>query len=241
MEGKCPPDFTLSVVFPAYYDEKTIDKMVHKAVAVLSDIGLRDYEVIIVEDGSPDGTGAVADALARQYDKVRVIHNEKNLGYGRTLRIGFLAARMQYVFYSDGDCQYDLDELRKFIALVPYTDIVSGFRIRKQYSTYRKITSFCYNLILRILFDLSDRDIDCAFKLYPRELFDRIELESVNAFIDAEVAIKARALNYRTTEVGVTHWPRPEGVSTFGRPSAIFKAIVEMTKAYLKYRPQIKP
>ena len=238
--SKRPQDISLSLFFPAYCEENNIAKMVHKVMAVLAEVPLKDFEVIIVDDGSPDRTGAVADELAAQYPQVRVIHHEKNLGYGLALRSGFKAARMDYVFYSDGDNQYDLEELPKFIALVPFTDLVSGFRIRKQYSTYRKITSFTYNLFLRILFDLSARDIDCAFKLYPRELFERIELDSKDGFIDAEVAIKARALRYRTTEVGVTHLPRTDGVSTFGRPSAIFKAIREMIKAYLKYGSSIK-
>jgi glycosyltransferase involved in cell wall biosynthesis len=241
MPPKGPSDISLSVFFPAYCEENNIAKMVHQALAVLAEVPLKDFEVIIVDDGSPDRTGAVADELAARYPQVRVVHHEKNLGYGLALRSGFKAARMDYVFYSDGDNQYDLAELPKFIALIPLTDIVSGFRIRKQYSTYRKITSFSYNLILRLLFDLADRDIDCAFKLYPRRLFEEIELESKDSFIDAEVAIKARAHRYRTTEVGVTHLPRTDGVSTFGRPSAIFKAIREMIKAYFKYGSGIKP
>lgn len=240
MESRSPSEITLSVFFPAYYDEKNIGKVVTKAVAVLDEIGLKDYEVIIVEDGSPDRTAEVADELAKKYAKVRVIHHEKNLGYGLALRSGFQAARMEYVFYSDGDNQYDLAELKKFVALIPFTDIVSGFRIRKQYSLYRKITSFSYNLILRILFDLTDRDVDCAFKLYPRALFDRIELTSRDAFIDAEVAIQARSLNYATTEVGVKHLPRLDGLSTAARPSAILRAFKEIFRAWLKYRKQIK-
>lgn len=235
MKSKKPEDITLSVFFPAYYDEKNIDKVVHKAVKVLNEIGLKDYEVIIVEDGSPDRTAEVADELAKQYEKVRVIHHPYNMGYGMALRSGFNAAKMEYVFYSDGDNQFDLEELKKFVALLPYTDIVSGFRIKKQYSTFRKITSFVYNLILRLLFDLTDRDIDCAFKLYPRELFDKIDLESKDAFIDAEIAIKARMLNYKTTEVGVTHLPRLDGISTAARPRAIWRAIKEIIRAYRKY------
>lgn len=240
IEGKRPQDITLSVFFPAYYDEKNIDKVTHKAVKVLEELKLKDYEIIIIEDGSPDRTGEVADELARQYPKVRVIHHPQNMGYGAALRSGFKAAKLDYIFYTDGDNQFDLEELKKFIALIPYTDIVSGFRIRKQYSTFRKITSFVYNLILRILFDLTDRDIDCAFKLYPRELFDKIELDSRDAFIDAEVAIKARMLNYRTTEVGVTHLPRLDGLSTAARPSAVLRAIKEILQAYKKFGSTIR-
>ena len=241
MAPNAPHDISLSVFFPAYCEAGNLEKMVPRAVEVLGGIGLRDYEVIVVDDGSPDRTGEVADDLARRFPKVRVVRHEHNQGYGVALRTGFKSARMDYVFYSDGDNQYDLDDLRKFVALIPFTDIVSGFRIRKQYSLYRKLTSFTYNLMLRFLFDLSDRDIDCAFKLYPRELFDRIELESRDAFIDAEVAIKARALNYRTTEVGVTHLPRTDGVSTYGRPSVIIRTIGEMISAYRRYGSGIRP
>lgn len=240
MQKKGPKDISLSVFFPAYYDEKNIDKVVHKAVKVIEEIGIVDYEITIIEDGSPDKTAQVADSLAEQYEKVRVIHHGTNKGYGMALRAGFESATKEYVFYSDGDNQFDLEELKKFIVLIPFSDIVSGFRIRKQYSTFRKITSYTYNLILRILFDLTDRDIDCAFKLYPRRLFDEIELESRNAFIDAEVAIKARLLNYRTTEVGVTHLPRMDGISTAARPSQILSAVKEIIQAYRKYGSRIQ-
>lgn len=229
-------NFSLSVFFPAYYDEKNIDKVVIKAIEVLEDLDLKDYEVIIIEDGSPDKTGEVADALAAKYPKVRVIHHEKNMGYGATLKDGFLSAKMDYVFYTDGDNQFDLDELRKFVALTPYTDIVSGFRIDKQYSNYRKFTSFVYNLILRILFKIDDRDIDCAFKLFPTKLFREIEIESKDAFIDAEIMIKARLHNYSVTEVGVKHLPRVDGISTGARPSVIFRTIGEIRRYYKKYK-----
>ena len=140
-------NITLTAFFPAYYDEGNITKVVDKAVEVIESMNLRDYEIIIIEDGSPDRTGEVADDIAAKHEKVRVIHHEKNMGYGATLRDGFLNAKMDYVFYSDGDNQFDLDEMRKFIALLPYSDIVVGYRKKKQYSTYRKITSMCYNFL----------------------------------------------------------------------------------------------
>ena len=235
-----PSDITLSIFFPAYYDEKNIGKVTELAVEVCEALELKDYEITIIEDGSPDKTGEVADALAERFEHVKVIHHAQNMGYGATLAEGFNSAKMQYVFYTDGDNQFDMRELAKFIKLVPYTDIVSGFRISKQYSAYRRVTSSVYNYILRRLFDLTDRDVDCAFKLFPRELFDRITIESNDAFIDAEIAIKARLLNYRTTEVGVTHYPRVDGISTAARPSRILTTIAEMKRYYLKYRRDIR-
>jgi glycosyltransferase involved in cell wall biosynthesis len=230
---------SLSIFFPAYYDEHNIPKVVEGALRVVDEMGISDYEIIIVEDGSPDRTGEVADELAAIHDKVRVIHHPRNMGYGAALRTGFTSAVKDYVFYTDGDNQFDLQELKKFVALLPYSDIVSGFRIKKQYSTYRKLTSFVYNLVLRILFDIHDRDVDCAFKLYPTELFRRIEIESRDAFIDAEIAIKARLLGYRSTEVGVTHLPRVDGISTGARPSVILRTIGEIVRAHRKFRGRI--
>jgi glycosyltransferase involved in cell wall biosynthesis len=225
---------------PAYYDELNIPKVVEGAIRVLEELELADYEITIVEDGSPDRTGEVADEMAARYEKVRVIHHEVNRGYGAALKTGFESARFEYVFYTDGDNQFDLDELKRFVALLPYTDIVSGFRIEKQYSTYRKFTSFIYNLILRILFDIPDRDVDCAFKLYPTELFSKFTIESRDAFIDAEIAIKARLLGYQSVEVGVRHLPRMDGISTGARPSVIFRTIGEILRFHRKYKERIQ-
>jgi glycosyltransferase involved in cell wall biosynthesis len=230
------PGISLSIFFPAYYDEHNIGKVTEGALRVVKELGIEDYEIIIIDDGSPDNTGAVADGLAARHEKVRVIHHERNLGYGAALRSGFGAARKEYVFYTDGDNQFDMDELKKFVALLPFTDIVSGFRVDKQYSTYRKFTSYVYNLILRILFDIQDRDVDCAFKIYPTRLFREVTLESKDAFIDAEIAIKARLLGYRATEVGVTHLPRLDGISTGARPSVIFRTLGEIYRMHRRFR-----
>jgi len=221
-------DISLSVFFPAYYDEKNIGKVVHKAVAVLEELKLKDYEITIIEDGSPDRTADVADALAKQYPKVKVIHHKENLGYGATIREGFTTAKLDYVFYTDGDNQFDLEELKKFVALVPYSDLVVGYRKKKQYSTYRKITSFVYNLILRWVFDIDYIDVDCAFKIIRRDLFDKITIKTKDAFIDAEILIQAKRLGYSSTEVGVKHLPRVDGISTAARPSIILRTIKEI-------------
>ncbi|HPS64578.1 MAG TPA: glycosyltransferase family 2 protein [Ignavibacteria bacterium] len=233
-------DVSLSVFFPAYYDEKNIDKVVHKAVEVVESLNPKDYEIIIIEDGSPDKTGEVADALAVLYPKVRVIHHPKNLGYGATLRDGFLNAKMDYVFYTDGDNQFDLDEMKKFVALIPFSDIVVGYRKHKQYSLYRKFTSLCYNYLLKIIFDIHYWDIDCAFKLFKTELFKKIKINSIDAFIDAEIMLKAKLLDYTVTEVGVNHLPRVDGISTGARPSVILRTIREVFDYRKEYKAALK-
>ncbi len=230
---------TLSVFFPAYYDERNIDKVVNSAVTILEDLKLKDYEIIIIEDGSPDKTGEVADMLAKKYDKVRVIHHKKNMGYGATLKDGFLNAKLEYVFYTDGDNQFDLNEMKKFVCLIPYTDMVIGYRKKKQYSTYRKVTSLVYNFMLRYIFDIDYIDVDCAFKLIRTNLFKKIKIDSVDAFIDAEILIKAKLLGYTTTEIGVKHLPRIDGISTGARPSVIFRTIGEVLNYRKEYLKQI--
>jgi glycosyltransferase involved in cell wall biosynthesis len=229
-------DITLSVFFPAYYDEKNIDKVVHSAVRVLDGMQLKDYEITIIEDGSPDNTGAVADSLARQYSKVKVIHHERNIGYGATLCEGFNAAKLEYVFYTDGDNQFDLNELRKFVAMIPFSDIVVGYRKKKQYSAYRKATSLLYNYVLRWLFEIDYVDIDCAFKLFRRDLFDKITIRTKDAFIDAEIMIKAYLLGYTATEIGVRHLPRVDGISTAARPSIVVKTILDIYRFRKEYK-----
>ena len=227
---------TLSIFFPAYYDENNIDKVVHKAVKVADELDLKDYEITIIEDGSPDKTGEVADKLASQYKKVKAVHHKKNMGYGATLLEGFTTAKFDYVFYTDGDNQFELEDLKKFVALIPYSDIVIGYRKKKQYSTYRKLTSFIYNMTLRLMFDIDYIDIDCAFKLIKRDLFDKITIQTKDAFIDAEIMIQAKILGYTTTEIGVKHLPRIDGISTAARPSIILRTIKEI----LQYRKTTK-
>lgn len=234
---------TISAFFPAYYDELNIGKVTKSAIKVLNELNLKDYEIIIIEDGSPDRTGEVADELAREYPKVRVIHHEKNMGYGATLRDGFLNAKMDYVFYTDGDNQFDLEELKKFVALIPFSDITVGYRKHKQYSLYRKFTSLCYNYLLKLIFDISYWDIDCAFKLFKADLFKKIKINSIDAFIDAEIMLKANLLGYTVTELGVEHLPRLDGVSTGARPSVILrtiKEIFEYRKEYIAEKKKLR-
>lgn len=231
---------SITAFFPAYYDEGNIAKVVDKAVEVLESLKLKDYEVIIIEDGSPDKTGEVADELAVKHEKVRVIHHKKNMGYGATLKDGFINAKMDYVFYSDGDNQFDLDELKKFVALIPFTDIIVGYRKHKQYSLYRKFTSLSYNYLLRLLFDIHYWDIDCAFKLFKADLFKKINIDSVDAFIDAEIMLKANLLDYRVTEMGVEHLPRLDGISTGARPSVIMRTIKEVMEFRKVYKKELE-
>jgi glycosyltransferase involved in cell wall biosynthesis len=227
---------SLSVFFPAYNEQDNIGKLTEITVNVLEEIG-GEYEVIIVNDGSSDKTGELAEELARRHPKVRVIHHEKNLGYGAALKTGFANAKNDYIFYTDGDYQFDIRELKKFVALVGLSDLVVGFRIRKRYTVYRNVTSFVYNLVLQILFYLQYRDVDCAFKLVPKSFIDKIDIESVRFFVDAELLIKAQQLGYSVTEIGVNHYLRETGLTTV-KARTILNTISEMIWFYLRMRAE---
>lgn len=226
----------LSVFFPAYYDEGNIGLVARAARDVLDSLSLEDYEITIIEDGSPDNTAAVVDQLAREIPRVRAVHHKYNMGYGATLKEGFLSARFEYVFYTDGDNQFDMQELPQLLAKLPAADIVVGYRRQKQYSPFRLLTSGVYNALLRRLFALKIRDVNCAFKLVPRRLFQEITLESNAGFIDAEVLIKGRDLGYSIAEIPVTHRPRLEGLATGARPVIVLNTIRETLRYWWQWR-----
>ena len=191
--------------------------------------------MIIDDDGSYDGTGEVSEGLVCRHPRVRLIHHKENRGYGVALKTGFTSAKNDCIFYTDGDNQFDVRELKKFVALIGLSDLVIGFRTRKRYTLYRNITSFTYNLVLQTLFYLQYRDVDCAFKLVPKSLIDEISIESTRFFVDAELLIKAQQLSYSVTEIGVNHYYREAGLTTV-KPKLILSTIREMMWFYLRMR-----
>lgn len=219
---------SLSFFFPAYNEEKTIEPLVRAAQEVLEEI-CDDYEIIIVDDGSTDRTGEIADRLASGSERIRVIHHPRNRGYGVALRSGFRSATKDLVFYTDGDFQFDVRELKKLLPLIKNADIVSGYKIKRADKAYRDTFSWVFNMLCRTLFHLEVKDVNCAFKLYRRKIFDSMELKSVRGLIDAEVLIKAQRAGYRIVQTGVSHFPRKEGRSK-KRLQEIISTIVQMVQ-----------
>ena len=227
---------SLSVFFPAYNEEDNIGKLTETAVDVLEEMGV-EYEVIIVNDGSLDRTVEVAEELVRRHANVRVAHHGRNRGYGAALTTGFTSARYEYIFFTDGDNQFDVRDLRKFVALLDYSDLVVGFRNRKRYTFFRRLVSFTYNLVLQALFGLPYRDVNCAFKLIPKRLIDQTDISSVQAIVNVELLINAQRLGLSVTEIGVTHYPREAGITTVN-PRVVLAAIRELSRFYLKVREE---
>ncbi len=228
--AEVPPAGTgrrISIVLPAYNEEENIERQVRSSDEVLSDLGFDDWEILVVDDGSQDGTRQVCDSLSADVPRLRVLVHEVNRGYAMALRTGFEAASMPLVFYTDADNQFDIRELKNLLAAVDDYDIVCGFRIYRFDPFTRLVLSWGYNLLVRVLFRIRVRDVDCAFKLFRREVFDRVHIESKRFFVDTEILAKASRLGMKMTEIGVRHYPRTAGVSTV-RPSHVVHTLIEV-------------
>jgi len=227
--GRTMKKYSITIFFPCYNEEQNVERVTREALAVAKSIS-DDYEIIIVNDGSKDRTGEIADRLARENPAVRTIHHEKNLGYGAALQSGFKNATKELVFYTDGDGQFKIEEIVKLLPLIEEYDIVSGYRLKRMDPFIRKVNAFLWGLLVNTLFKIRVRDVDCAFKLYRRKIFEEITLTSQGALIDTEILAKAKAKGYRIAEVGVNHYPRLAGRQTGAKLSVIIKAFVELLK-----------
>ena len=205
----------LSVFFPAYNDSGTIASMGIRAVQAASEL-TPDYEVIVVNDGSVDATPQIVDELARTYPHVRVVHHPKNRGYGGALQTGFRSATKEFVFYTDGDAQYDPAELADLWAkMTPEADLVNGYKISRSDPFHRIVIGRLYHHIVSLLFGLTVRDVDCDFRLMRRTIFDKIELEKTSGVICLEMMKKIEDAGFRIVEVPVHHYHRAFGKSQF--------------------------
>jgi len=204
---------SISVFFPCYNEMDNIAGFVEKAVDALTGLS-DDFEIILVDDGSTDGTAELMDSLALKSEKIKAIHHKTNSGYGAALQTGFRAATKQLVFYTDGDGQFDIAELAGIVPLIKQYDIVSCYRINRQDNLLRKLNAFCWTKLICTLFGLKLKDIDCAFKLFKREIFDNIEMQSTGALIDTEILARARRKGYTITQTGVHHYRRTAGAQT---------------------------
>ncbi len=228
-----PADGGISVFFPAYNDEGSVEKMVTSAVQVLSELS-DDYEVWVIDDGSSDGTGAIADRLAAEDPHVNVLHHEVNRGYGGALKSGFAAARKGLVFYTDGDGQYDVQELKLLFEKRGEADIVNGYKLRRTDPIYRKALGGAYNGMARWFFGIKIRDIDCDFRLMRTAAIQGLSLESEGGTICLEMVKKLQSQGFTFAEVPVHHYERKSGSSQFFRPRHLIKMFSELTAQWWK-------
>jgi len=222
----------ISCFFPMYNEEGNIRAVVSSARSVLEK-RCDDFETIVVNDGSRDRTREIAEELAREDARIRVVNHEKNQGYGAALRSGFKASRYEVIFQCDGDNQYDLEEIDGLLPFLKEHDFVVGYRIKRRDPFYRTLEALWYRFLLRLLFGLKLRDANCAFKLFKKRIMDQLTLESNGAIINGEIFIKARKLGFsRIKEVGVNHYPRRAGEQTGSKLKVLWEAWVSILRLW---------
>jgi glycosyltransferase involved in cell wall biosynthesis len=213
------------------YIDRTLQAAREAAESLRSMGEIADYEIVIVDDASTDETGRLADAAAEADPRVKVVHHPKNRKLGGSIKTGFAAATGDLVLYTDADLPFDMDELQKACRLMRHyeADVVSAYRLDRTGEGYvRTVYSFFYNALVRIFFGLKIRDVNFAFKLCRRRVFDHVVLKSEGSFIDAELVIRAHKFGYHIVQFGVDYFPRTRGVSTLSSPSVIVKILREM-------------
>jgi glycosyltransferase involved in cell wall biosynthesis len=221
-----------------YNEEAYARRAVAAARAVLV-AAVPDWEIVIVDDASTDGTGALADALAGEDPRVRVIHNPVNRRLGGTLRAGYAAATKDLVFYTDADLPVDLEVLPRAMRLLEYqqADIVAAYRFdRTSEGMVRALYTFCYNHLIRTLFGLRVRDVNFAFKLFRRSVLEKFTLTSEGSFIDAEFLLRARKAGCVIIQIGLDYFPRTRGTSTLGSVPVILAILRDMAARWRELR-----
>lgn len=227
--------YSISAFFPAYNDAGTISSMVITVLLTLREL-TDDYEVVVVNDGSQDHTAAILDELARVYPgEVRIIHHPQNRGYGGALRTGFTSATKDWIFYTDGDAQYDPRELKNLAALVSdEVDFINGWKIERQDPLHRVIIGRIYQYTIKLAFGLRLKDVDCDFRLMRREVFDRVHLTSDSGVICVELMKKVQDAGFRLMETPVHHFHRAYGKSQFFRFRRLAEVARDLTKLWLQ-------
>jgi glycosyltransferase involved in cell wall biosynthesis len=234
----------LSVFFPAYNDAGTIASLVlvaHMTARELTD----DHEVIVVEDGSPDHTGALLDEMARHFPWLKIVHHGTNRGYGGALRSGFATASKELVFYTDGDAQYDPREMRRlWEALSPAVDFVNGYKISRNDPLHRVVIGRLYHWFVKLAFGLRLRDVDCDFRLLRRDVFDKVRLTRSSGVICVELMKNVQDHGYRLAEVPVHHFHRSYGKSQFFNFPRVARTLADLARLWWELvvrRDHLKP
>jgi len=245
---------SLSITFPAYNEEANIEKSVREAIHVASDL-TDDFEVIVVDDGSKDRTGEIADRLALENKNVKVIHHNPNQGYGAAVWDGLKAATKDLVFFTDADLQFDLSEIKKLWEVMdvesrrdgtPHQSAeggsgawaVLGYRAPRVDPFMRKLNAFGWKILNRLAFGLKVKDIDCAFKLFRREVFEKVQPKSRGAMFSAELLIRMQRAGMKWVEVPVKHLPRVAGSPTGAKLSVILRAFSEFKNVWRELRKE---
>ena len=222
---------SLSVVLPAYNEEKNVEAAVRHVSEVAQTLD-REYEIILVNDGSSDRTGEIGRQLEEHVPHFRLVEHYPNRGYGGALKAGFDAATKDLIAFYPADAQFDFGEIERLLEAVEEqdADVVCGYRFNRQDNAVRKLNAFGWNMVVRLFFGYLCRDIDCGFKLFRREILERVNIMSDGAMIDTELLAGAKAREYRIAEVPLTHLPREAGEATGANLAVIAKAFRDLVR-----------
>ncbi len=229
------PTVEISAVMPAYNEDANLEQSVGRMASALQAC-TRAFEIIVVDDGSQDGTAALLERLKAVHPNLRVIRHAVNRGYGAALRSGFGAARFGWIFLMDADNQFDPAEVELLLARAADADIVAGYRKHRRDPLLRRLNAWAFFTMVRLLFGRLVRDVNCAFKLMRRDMIGRMALHSEGALINAEVLVLARQLQARVVEVPVHHYPRKAGKQTGANIRVVIRAFTEL----LAFRAEMK-
>jgi glycosyltransferase involved in cell wall biosynthesis len=225
----------LSLVFPVFNEQENIDLLLPNALALGKRLG-RPFEIVVVDDGSRDRSRERIERCRAAAPEIRVVAHPSNRGYGAALRSGLREARGDWVFFSDADLQFDLDEIERLLASSQGFDIVAGYRAPRCDPWARRIIAAVWGLLIRRTFRLPVIDIDCAFKLFRRQVLDAVPIASVGAFVNTELLVRARSAGFRILQVPVSHRRRRRGRQTGGRPAVILRALLELALLHRELR-----
>ena len=229
----------LSLVFPAFNEAENLPLLLKSALetgaALELDLAL-PFEIVIVDDGSEDQSAELLRGWCDEDPRVRAVHHAENQGYGAALRTGLRESRGELVFFSDADLQFDLAEIRRLLEHADDYDIVAGYRAPRRDPWLRRAIASTWGRLVGILFDLPVRDIDCAFKIFRRDVLDAIPIESIGAFVNTEILVRARAAGFQIHQVPVSHRRRQSGRQSGAHPRVMARALVAPAQLYSELR-----
>lgn len=222
---------SVSAFFPAHNEVDNIALLTEKTIQVLAE-HVDDFEVLIINDGSTDGTRERAEELAQKHPQVRAIHHDVNRGYGAAVKTGIASCAKDWIFFTDGDGQFDVNEIPLLLEHASESDAVVGYRLNRRDPFHRKVFAFCWGSLIRCLFGFAYRDLDCAFKIFKRQFFEGVELKAEGAVISVEIFSILKKNHARVSQVGVHHYPRTAGQQSGGSPKVVLRAFKELLLLY---------